>query len=110
MSPNFRISMHRNSENVHLKLVGDFDGTSAFELLNVLKKHSNGVRRLFIHTSCLRNIYPFGRAVFRSNLSELNGHQVRIIFTGENAGQIAPEKGVEGGRDIILNRINRNGG
>jgi hypothetical protein len=43
-------------------------------------------------TSCLKNIYPFGRDVFRRNLSEVNGHQTPITFTGEKAGQIAPEK------------------
>jgi hypothetical protein len=85
--------MHRNSENLHLKLVGDFDGTSAFVLFNVLRKNSNGVRKLFIHTNCLKDIHPFGREVFRRNLSEVNGHPSRIIFTGEKAGQIAPEKG-----------------
>jgi len=38
MAARFRISIHRNSENLHLKLMGDFDGTSAHELLNVLKR------------------------------------------------------------------------
>ncbi len=92
MAPNFRISMHRNSENLHLKLMGDFDGSSACELLNVLKENCNGVCRVIIHTSCLKNIYPFGREVFRCNFSELNRHRTRIMFTGENAGHIAPEK------------------
>lgn len=96
MSPNFRISMHRNSENLHLKLMGDFDGTSACELINVLRKNSNDLRTVFIHTSCLKTIYPFGREVFRRNISELNGQRTFITFTGDNAGQIAPEK--SGGR------------
>jgi hypothetical protein len=91
MAPNFRISIHRNSDNLHLKLIGDFDGTSAYELLNVLKKNCNGVCRVIIHTSCLKNIYPFGREVFRRNLSELNNHRTRMMFTGENANHIAPE-------------------
>ncbi len=49
MSANFRISMHRNSENLHLKLMGDFDGSSACELLNVLRKNSRDPLRVFIH-------------------------------------------------------------
>jgi hypothetical protein len=48
MASNFRISTHRNSESLHLKLVGDFDGSSAFELINVLKKNWNGAYRVFI--------------------------------------------------------------
>jgi len=32
MRSNFKISFHRNSENVHLKLAGDFDEFSAYGL------------------------------------------------------------------------------
>jgi hypothetical protein len=92
MASNFRISTHRNSESLHLKLVGDFDGSSAFELINVLKKNWNGAYRVFIHTECLRDIYPFGRDTFQQNLSDLKGHPMRIFFTGENAGYIAPDR------------------
>jgi hypothetical protein len=95
MSANFRISMHRNSENLHLKLMGDFDGSSACELLNVLRKNSNDPLRVFVHTNCLKTIYPFGREVFRRNISALNGQRTSITFTGDNAGQIAPEKGLD---------------
>jgi hypothetical protein len=34
MASNFRIFAHRNSDSLHLKPAGDFDGTSAFELLD----------------------------------------------------------------------------
>ena len=91
MATNFRISVHRNSENLHLKLMGDFDGTSAYELLTVLKRCSCRTSRVFIHTSCLRNIHPFGLNVFHSNLNVLNGHPMTLVFTGENASRLAPE-------------------
>ncbi len=92
MASNFRISVHRNSENLHLKLTGDFDGSSAWQLLNLLKTRSNDVYRVVIHTSCLNNIYPFGRDTFHRNLSDLNDPSPRLMFTGENADQIAPER------------------
>ena len=92
MASNFRISVHRNSDNVHLKLMGDFDGTSAWELLDVLKKNSDGVRKVIIHTSSLKNVYPFGRNTFHQNLCDLKSHQIQILFTGGNAKMIAPEK------------------
>jgi len=38
MGTNSKISIHRNSEDVRLKLSGDLDGASAHELLNVLKR------------------------------------------------------------------------
>ena len=36
MATGFKICVHRNSENLHLKLKGNFDGTSAHELLTVM--------------------------------------------------------------------------
>jgi hypothetical protein len=92
MARNFRISVHRNSENLHVKLMGDFDGTSARELLAVLEKYSNCTSTVFIHTACLRNIHPFGVSVFQSNLDVLKGKPVKLVFTGENALQLAPER------------------
>jgi hypothetical protein len=94
MGRSFAISVHRNSENVHLRLMGDFDGTSAHELLSVLKRHCNRTLRVFIHTSCLRNIHPFGRSVFHNHLDVLKGQSIELIFTGENASHLAPEKPV----------------
>jgi len=92
MAANFRISVHRNSDNLHLKLMGDFDGSSACELLNVLKKSAAGVYRVIIHTNCLKSIHPFGRDMLQESLRHLKDFPVRILFTGENASQIAPEK------------------
>ena len=92
MASNFRIFTHRNSENLHLKLMGDFDGSSACQLLNVLKKTSNSVYKIFIHTSSLNTIYPFGRDTFHRSLCDFDGNSIRILFTGEHAKQISPEK------------------
>ena len=92
MASNFRISTHRNSESLHLKLIGDFDGSSAWQLLRLIKKSSGGSQRVFIHTSCLERIYPFGRNTFHQILDELKGEKTFLFFTGENANQIAPKK------------------
>ena len=91
MASNFKISVHRNDENVHLKLAGDFDGSSAHELLNALKRYCHGASKAFIHTSCLKQIHPFGRDVFQSHLDILNGKCIPLVFTGDNADQLAPE-------------------
>jgi ABC-type transporter Mla MlaB component len=92
MASNFRISTHQNSDNPHLKLAGDFDGTSAWELLNILKKNWGRVSKIFVHCSCLNRIDPFGRDVFQGNIRSVTGESTFLLFTGENAGQIAPEK------------------
>lgn len=92
MALNFRIIIHQNSDSLHFKLVGDFDGSSAHQLLNLLNKNWNRVYRVFIHTNSLRDIHPFGRNTFQANLNELKGHYHRILFTGQNASQLAPER------------------
>jgi hypothetical protein len=90
----FEISVHRNDENIHLKLAGDFDGISAHELLDVLKKYCSQSSRIFIHTSCLRSIHPFGQNVFHTSLPLLKDQSAELVFTGDNAVQLASERPV----------------
>ncbi|MBI4774305.1 MAG: hypothetical protein HY788_09025 [Deltaproteobacteria bacterium] len=90
MASNFKILVHRNSDSLHLKLIGDFDGTSAHEVLNALDKNAHGVRKVYIHTSCLKEVSPFGRDVFRSRISAANGGLKNIQFTGEAAEELCP--------------------
>lgn len=92
MASNFKISVHQDSDKVHLKLMGDFDGTSAYELLNVLKENRDGAVKVFVDTTGLKNIYPFGRDTFHSKLYVLKDRPIRLLFTGKNATEIAPER------------------
>ena len=92
MASNFRILLHRNSDNLHLKLAGDFDGSSAWELINVLKNKCRGVSNVIIHTSSLRNIHPFGLDTFQQNFIYTKGLSVHIFFTGDYACQISPKE------------------
>lgn len=100
MATNFRISVHRKSEDLYLKLMGNFDGTSAHELLNLLKRYGNRTARIFIHTSSQRNIYPFGVNVFHNDLDVLNGRSLTLVFTGEHASRLAPEEPIPSGLTI----------
>lgn len=59
MAANFRISVHRKSHTLDLRLTGDFDGMSACELINVLRENGDGVGRIFVDTSGLKNVYPY---------------------------------------------------
>lgn len=91
MASNFKISVHRNSDNLHLKLIGDFDGTSAHQVLNILKTNSRGASNIFIHTSCLKHIDPFGRITFHNNIRQFKKGPLRLVFTGDNSEELAPE-------------------
>lgn len=92
MALSFRIVMYENSENLHLRLVGDFDGSSAFELLEVLKDRAHAVQKVFIHTGDLREIHPFGQGVFEKRTSELREESQKLYFTGDKAQLIAPDQ------------------
>ena len=92
MAANFRISVHRSSDTLHLDVMGDFDGTSACELLNALEESSDSVTRVFINTSGLKDVYPFGVDTFQKSLYLLKDRQFRLLFAGENASSITPER------------------
>ncbi len=90
MAANFKIKVYRNSENVHLKLFGDFDGNSAHELINIINE-LNYKAKLFVHTGCLKQIDTFGLEVFRKNINNLNIRPVSCWFTGDKAVELIPE-------------------
>ena len=90
MISNFRITSYRDSDILHLKLMGDFDGASVFELLNTLKRNCLKVSKVFIHCSSLKEIYPFGVSVFHNNLYALKGQSRKLVFTGDNAALLSP--------------------
>jgi len=90
MAHNFKIFMHRNRDNMHINLMGDFDGSSAFELLNTLNENLNRTKRILIDTNKLKKIYPFGREIFYYNFSKLKNHRINIQFIGPIALQIEP--------------------
>jgi len=92
MATNFRVSPRRKKDRLELRLAGDFDGTSACELLNVLKEKCNGAEKVLIHTNGLRHIYPFGRDTFQNNVYTLKGKGVNLVFTGKNAKKMGPER------------------
>ena len=85
MTSNFRIFLHQNRNNLHLKLSGEFDGSSAHQLINTLKNHYGNARNIYIHTSSLSSAHPFGLVVFKKNCAIDN-----LIFTGEYANALAP--------------------
>ena len=90
MASNFRIFFHKNSDNLHLKLLGDFDGSSAHQLINILKQHNGIVGNIFIHTCNLSSVDPFGLEVFQKN-SSINKLSHRLTFTGEYSDKMALE-------------------
>lgn len=91
VASNFKIFSFETSDSLHLKLYGDFDGNSAHELLNTLKKYGDGFYQIFIDTDDLKAIHPFGKEVLRKKLGALKNQFYDIIFVGRNWHEIAAD-------------------
>jgi ABC-type transporter Mla MlaB component len=89
MASNFEIAVDKNSDVYTLKLVGDFDATSAYELIYAIKKLPPEAARISIQTNELKNIYSFGLDVFRRFMQSLNGQCGRIVFNGPNGSRFS---------------------
>ena len=88
MASNFHMFSFKTRDSLHLKLEGDFDGNSAYELLEALKKYGSGFYQIFIDTNDLKTIYPFGREVFQKKLGTFNKEFNNLIFIGGNGHKI----------------------
>ncbi len=88
MASNFHIFSYKTRDSLHLKLEGDFDGNSAYELLETLKKCGSSFYQVFIDTNDLKTIYPFGEEVFQKKLGIFNQKFNNLIFIGENGHKI----------------------
>ncbi|MDX9788311.1 MAG: hypothetical protein RBT11_16145 [Desulfobacterales bacterium] len=84
MAKNFRIDT-RNSgkQSLSLQLYGDFDGSSAWDLLQVLQKYARKYARVAIKTDQLRNVNSIGFKIVASKLVRLTAAGTQIIFTGK---------------------------
>jgi len=90
MASNFGITVDKNSDGFGLKLAGDFDATSAYELIYAIKKLPEASIKLYIYTNDLKTIHPFGLDIFHKFMSSLNGQSAKIVFTGNNASHLSP--------------------
>jgi hypothetical protein len=88
MASNFGIDLNKTSDGVGLKLAGDFDGTSAYELIYAIKKLPEDTGKITICTDGLKNAYPFGLDVFHRFMRSLNGQSTKIVFTGHNVSKL----------------------
>jgi anti-anti-sigma regulatory factor len=89
MASNFAIVIHTGSGRISLKLAGDFDATSAYELIHAIKKLLEPMANVCIDTNGLKRIHPFGLHVLGRSMRSLNGQSAKIVFKGKNASQLS---------------------
>jgi len=91
MNTAFQITFDKNNGTLHVQPEGDFDGTSAWELLNFLNDQYSGQGRVVIDTSRLRQIHPFGSNTFKCRLKMVQLPSDRLFFMGQKCASLAPE-------------------
>jgi hypothetical protein len=90
MSMNFSLEHRKSKGNLYVRPRGDLDGSSAFELLNLLHEQYEGKGRVFIDTRKIGRIHPFGCCIFQDRLNVGKVPAERICFRGEKGLEIAP--------------------
>ena len=91
MASNFQIVSYKTRDSLHLKLSGDFDGSSAHELINKLLENGGDYYQIFIDTNDLKTIHPFGGNLFENKYASLKKHLVQLLFIGENRHKFATD-------------------
>ena len=89
MASNFQLSFQQTRDRLNLSLCGDFDGSSAFEIINTLNEHGRNFDQVFIDTEDLDTIHPFGKDVFLKNFRILCKKINQLIFTGKHKQEFA---------------------
>jgi stage II sporulation protein AA (anti-sigma F factor antagonist) len=83
MAKNFRICRReKGNRTLDIKLFGDFDASSACELIHVLNESADRATKMAIDTDGLRNINVFGLDVLLPRLSGLANNRSDIEITG----------------------------
>ena len=87
MANNFQIVAKKSkNQSLDLRLFGDFDASSACELINVLDESVDKSSKVAIHTDGLGTIDGFGLSIFLPRLSQLNKILTDIEVTGRFSG------------------------
>lgn len=90
MSTNFQVTFKRHNGNLHVHPRGDFDGSSASELIRLLGRKYDGNGEVVIDTSQLRKVFPFGSSTFQGKVKESRIPPNRLSFKGEKGHDLAP--------------------
>jgi len=79
---NFDIATDKISDGYSLKLSGEFDATSAYELVYAIKKLAHRPVRIYVNTSKLKRVHPFGLEVFNRAMRFSGRNSAQVVFEG----------------------------
>ncbi len=90
MGTKFQVRFTRHNGNLHVHPRGDLDGSTAWQLIRLLKKKYDGKGNVVIDTSRLRTILPFGRSTFQGQLHLSRIPAGNLVFLGRQGDELAP--------------------
>jgi anti-anti-sigma factor len=82
MFNNFTISVQKEDDTLRMKLEGDFNASSAQQLLYHMRMHCAGVSSIIIDTSRLQHLDAFGLNLLRYHFRWFHQKDVNLVFTG----------------------------
>jgi hypothetical protein len=91
MSANFQVGFQKKNGILYVDPKGDFDGSSAWELANLIQDHYDGDGPVVIDTHQLRNLCPFGCSTFKCRIRIGRVPAERLVIKGALGKEIAPE-------------------
>ena len=96
MDSTFRMRTRKSMGNLHVRLEGVLDFSSATSLALVLREEAEACRKFFINTEGLERVEPLGASTLRTFMTEFAHNSAedsssRIYFKGKNGDQIAME-------------------
>jgi anti-anti-sigma regulatory factor len=90
MALNFEIITDKIGDGFSLKLKGEFDATSAYELVYAIKKLADKPVRIYVNTSEIKRVHPFGLEVFNRAMRFSGRNSAQLIFRGNQNLAQAP--------------------
>lgn len=82
MSQKFELSSHRTNDILHLQLLGEFDGSSACELIKKIREVGSGASQILVDTTRVQGVHPFGKTVLQNRLGPVSRKLIGLAFTG----------------------------
>lgn len=90
MKPDFKVCIHSNSDNMHIKLLGALDTNAIDKLALHIDKASKKFRTVFIYTNELTRIHDSSKDMLKEKIDTTWIDMFNLKFVGEYAADIAP--------------------
>ncbi len=101
MAVNFKMSTTRkDNKRMIIRMSGDFDGTSAWELVHKLQEEAGNFDVVELDTRGIKNLVPFGRQTFLVQAAPLKKMKKTLLVSGPYADDLVGSDPVRPGRPV----------